>query len=102
MDGPGEGTAVDYAGHFEREAAAFEAAARRAAEGGAAPAVPSCPGWAVTDLVLHLGMVHRLVARVIGERMQQPPALAGDLSWLGLPQEWTGWLPPGRAPEGAS
>lgn len=92
---------MDYAGHFEREAAAFKAAAQRAAGGEAAPAVPSCPGWVVTDLVLHLGMVHRLVARVIGERMQQPPALGDDWSWLGLPAEWSGWLPPGRAPEGS-
>jgi uncharacterized protein (TIGR03083 family) len=88
---------VDYVGHFEREAAAFEAAARRAAGSRAAPAVPSCPEWVVTDLVLHLGMVHRLVARVVGERMQQPPA-RGDRSWLGLAEEWAGWLPPGRAP----
>ena len=51
----------------------------------------------MTDLVLHLGMVHRLVTRVIGERMQQPPT-RGDWSWLGLAEEWAGWLPPGRAP----
>jgi uncharacterized protein (TIGR03083 family) len=51
----------------------------------------------VTDLVLHLGWVHRIVARIIGERMQQPPG-AGDWSWLGLAEEWKGWLPPGRAP----
>jgi len=100
MDGPGEGTAVDYAGHFEREAAAFEAAARRTAEGGAAPAVPSCPGWTLTDLVLHLGMVHRLVARVIRERIQQQPAPADYRSWLGVPAQWSDWVPPGRAPEG--
>ena len=92
---------MDYAGHFQREAAAFEAAARQAAGAEAAPGVPSCPGWTVTDLVLHLGMVHRLVARVIGERMQRPPALGGDPSWLGLAEEWHGWLPPGRAPEEA-
>ena len=92
-----KGTAVDYVGHFEREAAAFEAAARRAAGARAAPAVPSCPEWVVTDLVLHLGMVHRLVARVVSERMQQPPA-RGDRSWRGLAGEWAGWLPPGRAP----
>ena len=92
-----KGTAMDYVGHFEREAAAFEAAARRAAGSRAAPAVPSCPEWVVTDLVLHLGMVHRLVARLVGERMQQPPA-RGDRSWLGLAGEWAGWLPPGRAP----
>ena len=92
-----KGTAVDYVGHFEREAAAFEAAARRAAGSRAAPAVPSCPEWVVTDLVLHLGMVHRLVARVVSERMQQPPA-RGDRSWRELAGEWAGWLPPGRAP----
>jgi len=38
------------------------------------------------------------VARVIGERMQQPPG-RGDRSWLGLAEEWRGWLPPGRAPQ---
>ncbi len=88
---------MDYVGYFEWEAAAFEAAARRAAGARAAPDVPSCPEWVMTDLVLHLGMVHRLVARVVGERMQQPPA-RGDRSWLGLAEEWAGWLPPGRAP----
>jgi len=92
---------VDYAGHFQQEAAAFEAAARQAAGAEAAPAVPSCPGWVLTDLVLHLGIVHRLVARIIGERMQQPPAMGGDRSWLSLAEEWGGWLPPGRAPEGS-
>jgi uncharacterized protein (TIGR03083 family) len=52
----------------------------------------------MTDLVLHLGVVHRSVARVIGERIQQPPNI-GDRSRLGLAAEWTGWLPPGRAPQ---
>jgi uncharacterized protein (TIGR03083 family) len=89
---------VDYTGHFVREVAAFEAAGRAAAVIETAPAVPSCPGWVVTDLVLHLGMVHRLVARVIGERMQEPPRL-DDRSWLELTDEWTGWLPPGQAPQ---
>ena len=51
----------------------------------------------MTDLVLHLGVVHRIVARVIGERIQRPPA-GDDRLWLGLAQEWTRWLPPGRAP----
>ena len=89
---------MDYAGHFSQEVAAFEAAGREAANSRAAPAVPSCPGWSVTDLVLHLGFVHRLVARIVGERMQQPPA-EGDRSWLGLPGPWPDWLPPGRAPQ---
>ena len=90
--------AVDYVAHFQREAAALEAAARQAAGGETAPAVPSCPGWVVTDLILHLGMVHRWVGRVISERMQEPPPWGGDPSWLGLAEEWNGWLPPGRAP----
>lgn len=89
---------MDYVGHFAREVAAFEAAGRAAAGFEAAPAVPSCPGWVVTDLVLHLGWVHRLVARIIGERMQEPPG-PGDGSWLGLAEEWAGWLPPARAPQ---
>jgi len=89
---------VDYGGHFSGEVAAFETAGRIAAGCEAAPVVPSCPGWVMTDLILHLGMVHRLVSRVIGEQMQQPPQ-RGDLSWLGLAQEWRGWLPPARAPQ---
>lgn len=88
---------MDYAGLFGQEVAAFEAAGREAVSSQAAPAVPSCPEWVVTDLVLHLGLVHRMVARVIGERLQQPPA-AGDRSWLGLPGPWQGWLPPDHAP----
>ncbi len=82
---------MDYLGPFGRDVAAFEAAGREAVSFQAAPAVPSCPGWVVTDLVLHLGLVHRAVARVIGGRMQQPPA-EGDRSWLGLPGPWRDWL----------
>jgi uncharacterized protein (TIGR03083 family) len=89
---------VDYVGHFVREVAAFEAAGHVAAGFEAAPVVPSCPGWVATDLVLHLGVVHRAVSRVIGERMQQPPD-RGDMPWLGLAEEWRGWLPPARAPQ---
>jgi uncharacterized protein (TIGR03083 family) len=88
---------VDYVGHFGREVAAFESAGRNAASSRAAPAVPSCPGWVVTDLIVHLGFVHRLVARVISEQLQQPPGM-NDRSWLGLPAEWQDWLPPGHAP----
>jgi len=65
---------VDYVEHFVREAAAFETAARAAVDAQPAPAVPSCPGWRVTNLVLHLGTVHRYVARVIAERLPDPPA----------------------------
>jgi hypothetical protein len=89
---------VDYVGHFRREVAAFEAAGHATAGCEAAPAVPSCPGWVVTDLILHLGVVHRFVSRVIGERMQQPPA-RGVRPWLELAEEWRAWLPPAHAPQ---
>jgi uncharacterized protein (TIGR03083 family) len=89
---------VDYVGHFRREVAAFQAAGGVAASLETAPAVSSCPGWVVTDLVLHLGGVHRSLARIIGERLQQPPE-GGDRSWLGLPDAWQGWLLPGHAPQ---
>jgi len=92
---------VDYLAHFSREVAAFEAAAQTAAAADAAPAVPSCPGWVVTDLVLHLGRVHRFVARVIRERLQAPPSVGGDMAWLEVPGECADWLPPGHAPQHA-
>lgn len=88
---------MDYVEHFLREVTAFEAAGWLAAGSEAAPAVPTCPEWVVTDLILHLGLVHRFVARVISERMQEPPG-RDDRSWLGLADEWRDWLPPGRAP----
>ena len=66
----------------------------------AAPAVPSCPGWRVTNLVLHLGTVHRYVARVIAGRLPEPPD--GDLAWLAAPGECACWLPPGAVPGDAA
>jgi len=80
---------VDYVAHFGREVAAFETAARAALGAEPAPAVPSCPGWRVTNLVLHLGTVHRYVARVIAERLPEPPE-EEDLTWLAAPGEY--WL----------
>jgi uncharacterized protein (TIGR03083 family) len=94
---------VDYVAHFTREVTAFEAAARTAARAGTAPAVPSCPGWVATDLILHLGMVHRFLVRVIGERWQEEPSsLEEDWAWLELPEECASWLPPGHAPHDAA
>lgn len=93
----GKAITVDYVRYFGGEAAAFEAAARKTAGAGTAPAVPSYPGWVMTDLILHLGVVHRFLARVIGERMRQPPD-ASDPRGLGVPDDWAAWLPPGRAP----
>ncbi|MCX5015730.1 maleylpyruvate isomerase family mycothiol-dependent enzyme [Streptomyces sp. NBC_00555] len=68
---------------FQSEAAAFEKAVRRALDPGEPePAVPSCPGWSVSDLVVHLGGVHRYLAHVLRERLTTPPDPAG----LSLPE----------------
>lgn len=48
-----QSAAMDYSAHFHREIAAFEQAARGPADGANAPLIPSCPGWTMSDLVLH-------------------------------------------------
>ena len=90
---------MDSVSPFHREIRAFEAAIRRAAEAEEAPVVPSCPGWTVSDLILHLGMVHRMVGHVIGERLSAPPDSA-DRSSFDLPADRLGWpvLVPGPVP----
>lgn len=49
----------------------------------------------MTDLILHLGVVHRWVSRIIAERMQQPPEI-GDLPRLALMEEWKGGVRRGK------
>ncbi|MGK5728000.1 maleylpyruvate isomerase family mycothiol-dependent enzyme [Streptomyces sp. URMC 124] len=83
---------------FHREVRAFEAAARRAAAGGGAPLVPSCPGWSVSDLVVHLGSVHRGVAHIIRDRLQGPPDPSDPAFSAGLPEDTAGWPRPEQAP----
>lgn len=68
---------MDYLPHYRREIAAFTDAARRAV-GGMAPLVPSCPGWSVSDLVAHLGRVHRMLTPVIRDHRTEPPAAPTD------------------------
>ncbi|MGW4475504.1 maleylpyruvate isomerase family mycothiol-dependent enzyme [Nonomuraea sp. NPDC004354] len=88
---------MDLLPHFRREILAFETAARTAAKATTAPVVPSCPEWSMSDLVGHLGWVHRFVARIITERLRQPPeALDPDL--MGLPEDLRGWQGPGHEP----
>jgi uncharacterized protein (TIGR03083 family) len=68
------------------DAAALAAAARL----GLTEDVPSCPGWSVADLVVHLGAVHRAQAEIVRSRAQEPQGIgremfegvAGLLGWL--------------------
>ncbi len=100
---------MDYVSHFRREILAFEAAVRRAAADDTAPLVPSCPGWSVSDLVTHLGGVHRFVTLLIRERIVEPPdtienliartpSATVDLGFLHLPEDVEGWPVPEEAP----
>lgn len=64
-----------------------------------APRVPCCPGWTVTDLVLHLGAVHRHAAKIVanGER-EQVPISPDNLGWLGLPHPYLHWVMTEKSP----
>ncbi|HUQ40465.1 MAG TPA: maleylpyruvate isomerase family mycothiol-dependent enzyme [Acidimicrobiales bacterium] len=44
-----------------------------AAEADLAAPVPSCPDWSMTDLVLHMGRIHRWVDDIIRSRHQERP-----------------------------
>jgi uncharacterized protein (TIGR03083 family) len=52
---------------------AADGAALRAAAADLDAAVPTCPGWAVRDAVLHTGMVYAHKATVIEGGLDQPP-----------------------------
>ena len=64
---------MDRIAHFERETTAFHRAALMAALPDAPPRVPSCPDWDTSDLVRHLGRVHRIVNHVIVARLETMP-----------------------------
>src|SRR6188472_2975814 len=86
---------MDWGAHLWREVRGFEAAARRAVGAEVAPAVPSCPGWSVSDLVAHLGWVHRYVTHIVTNRCVLPPDVA-DVPVVDLPADRAGWPVLGR------
>ncbi|MCP9210289.1 maleylpyruvate isomerase family mycothiol-dependent enzyme [Streptomyces sp. NEAU-Y11] len=88
---------MDFTAQFHREITAFEAAARRTADGRDAPLVPSCPGWSMSDLVFHLGAVHRYVAHTVRERLTEAPDTS-DLSLFQPPEDREGWPSPEGGP----
>jgi uncharacterized protein (TIGR03083 family) len=58
--------------------------------------VPACPDWTITDLVKHVGGVHRWAARMVRE--QTSSRIAGRLIKLALPRkadDYPGWLADG-------
>lgn len=62
-------------------------------------AVPSCPGWNLTLLILHLGRNHRTVTnRLKADPEAEAPSLK-DTSFLNLEPDWLEWLTAGKAPD---
>ncbi|WP_420033857.1 maleylpyruvate isomerase family mycothiol-dependent enzyme [Streptomyces sp. cg28] len=88
---------VDHVVSFRREVAGFERCVE-AWEGRDVPLVPRCPDWSVADLVFHLGVTHRQVARIAGARSSEPPEGLGDPALLRLPEQRWGWPEVGRGP----
>jgi uncharacterized protein (TIGR03083 family) len=88
---------ADHIGALRREGEALAAAAERAGMGAA---VPSCPGWAVRDLLKHTGYVHRWATGVVSRGLGRPDGGASEAEILsqgpadaGLP----GWFREGHA-----
>lgn len=71
---------LDHLAEYERTAAEL-AAAFGAAD--PAAAVPSCPGWTVADLALHVGSGERWAAAILlsSTRQKVPAVLRNPLSW---------------------
>ena len=66
-----------------------------------APAVPSCPGWRVGDLVFHLGGVHRRIAQLVRNREREPIRFGQeDLAFMAMDPCILAWFAGGRAPTG--
>lgn len=67
-------------------------------EAGLDAPVPTCPGWAVNDLVLHIGEVHRWATAVLTSRATKLSDVPGD-SLGALPERagTTDWLRRGAA-----
>jgi uncharacterized protein (TIGR03083 family) len=82
------GTTIEHLPHFRREIRDFAATARSVA--GNVPLLPACPGWSITNIVMHLGWVHRYVTDLVAHRRTEERA-DGDLSFMHLPPEHLDW-----------
>ena len=84
-----------YVGALRRQGELLAGAAQRA---GLAAAVPSCPGWAVRDLLKHTGYVHRWATSFVAEGLTCP-AGASEEEILGegpADAELPGWFREGH------
>jgi uncharacterized protein (TIGR03083 family) len=67
--------------------------AEAAAVAGPDAAVPTTPGWTMTDLVEHVGQTQHWVAELIERRITDPTQLPTEMAVLPAdPGEWPAWL----------
>ena len=83
--------------HSERDRRAVIEHTRRLAEAvsvaGPDTAVPTTPGWTITDLVEHVGQTQHWVADIIERRITEPTQLPTECAVLPTdPREWQAWL----------
>jgi uncharacterized protein (TIGR03083 family) len=86
-----------YLGALRREGELLAAAAEGAGMGAA---VPSCPGWAVRDLLKHTGYVHRWAAGFVTRGLARPQGGHSEAEVLGQgpgDAELPGWFRQGHA-----
>jgi uncharacterized protein (TIGR03083 family) len=67
--------------------------AESAVAAGPDAAVPTTPGWTITDLVEHVGQSQNWVAEIIERRITDPTQLPTEMAVLPTdPREWQAWL----------
>ena len=67
--------------------------AESAAAAGPDAAVPTTPGWTISDLVAHVGQTQHWVAEIIERRIIDPTQLPSEMAVLPTdPREWQAWL----------
>ncbi len=82
------------------DAVVDQTATLAACVGGQDPAapVPTCPDWALADLVDHVGAVQRMTTMLVGERLTDPTsAFERQAAAPDDPALWSDWLVAGAA-----
>ena len=89
---------MDLNGYLAVLAAEANSLAAAADEAGLDAPVPTCPGWKVADLVLHVGEVHRWATAVVASRATKLGDVPGDSRGpLPEPADTVAWFRDGAA-----
>ncbi len=83
---------TEYIAALHREARAF-AKVMQANTQPPLPIVPACPAWNTLDLLLHLGSVQRMVAKIVTQHLQERPTFDSEfVEYVALSPQYLGWL----------